>query len=204
MANPVGPPRWFCSCLRTACLSLVADGIQSSTAQCEWPGRFLVSAESPDVNNPGNQNWHDERRENRSECHRNTGQRALRFCPRGASWPCAVVPTASPRATGLAIRKRDRNQDPSMEPSAPVAMTNAAVRASSPPSRLAISTAIGAATDFGASDMVITGSSRASRATAMPLTRLTREPVTMSTTTAGSCYGSNSYCHGDKRLSRRA
>jgi hypothetical protein len=43
-----------------------------------------------------------------------------------------------------------------MEPSAPVAMTNAAVRASSPPSRLAISTAIGAATDFGASDMVIT------------------------------------------------
>jgi len=50
-----------------------------SAAQRERPEGFLVTALSPYVRDPRTHDWRNERGENRSEGHRDTRQRALRF-----------------------------------------------------------------------------------------------------------------------------
>ena len=67
--------------------------------------------------------------------------------------PWAVTPIASPLATGSVILHNERKAAPIIVPSVPVKTTNATAIAGSPPVIIAISIAIGAVTDLGASDV---------------------------------------------------
>src|ERR1051325_4628974 len=63
-------------------------------------------------------------------------------------WPCEIVPSARPRATGCVIRQRSISQGPNAAPIIPVVTTKSAVSAGLALIALATSTAIGTVADL--------------------------------------------------------
>src|ERR1051325_6134751 len=63
-------------------------------------------------------------------------------------WPCEIVPSARPRATGCVIRQRSISQGPNAAPIIPVVTTKSGVSAGLALMALATSTAIGTVADL--------------------------------------------------------